>query len=138
MELFYLTIEMKFLGRNFTKTYIVFYIFLSCSASWVTINGVTYSIGLVVIVSSCLVPIFGEIVDIIVYDTDNYLLVTRSLFTVAFVSHYHAYEVMHPESDEFSVLKQVQLPDSTPLSLYSLKNHSNYYVILKHHIPESI
>lgn len=129
---------MKFLGRNFTKTYIVFYIFLSCSASWVTINGVTYSIGLVVIVSSCLVPIFGEIVDIIVYDTDNYLLVTRSLFTVAFVSHYHAYEVMHPESDEFSVLKQVQLPDSTPLSLYSLKNHSNYYVILKHHIPESI
>lgn len=113
----------------------LFYFIFPYSTPWITKAGVTYSIGQALIVSSDILPTFVEIADFFISDTDNYLIVVQQLFTVAFVPHYHTYEVLHPSEDEFNLLKQCDLLDPIPLSLYS--NHApNYYITLKYHISE--
>ena len=41
-------------------------------------------------------PQFGEIVEVIISGTDSPFVVTKSLHTVAFNSHFHSYEVTDP------------------------------------------
>ena len=61
--------------------------------SWVNICGTVYKPGNIVVVSSDLLPIFGNILDIIVYDITQCYFVCELLITNGFSHHYHAYEV---------------------------------------------
>lgn len=49
---------------------------------------------------------FGLIVDVVVFDVDNYFLVYEILNTDCFNAHLHAYEVSHSVPHAHSFVKQ--------------------------------
>ena len=55
--------------------------------TWVEISGTVYKKGMVVVIFMDLVPTFGIIHDIIVFNTDEFFLVCQRLSTVLFVHH---------------------------------------------------
>ena len=59
-----------------------------CSASWARIKGTLYKHGAVVIVNNDLLPEFGHITDIIIYDIDCCLFVCHMLTTSCFSPHF--------------------------------------------------
>ena len=81
-----------------------------------------------------LVPTFGIIHDIIVFNTDEFFLVCQRLSTVLFVHHLHSYLVTH--EDDFCIMNQADLYDHTTLSIYEMSN--SFYVPLKYQLVENI
>lgn len=106
------------------------------STSWIKVSGITYKCGQVVVVSSSLVPNFGEIEDLMIFSDNNMYIVARALSTVAFIPHFHCYEVVHPENNEYFLINPTDLSDPLPLSLYDL--FTKLYIVLKYHIVENI
>ena len=83
-----------------------------------------------------LVPNFGLIHDILVFDVDTYYIVCEELVTLCFQSHFHSYEVMHKESMTFSISKTSSLIDHNVIGLYN-RSGSNF-VTLKYYLVEKI
>ena len=100
---------------------------------WIEVLGTIYKPGGVVVLSVDLLPKFGYISDIIVFDVDNYSLVCEVLHTECFHKHYHAYEVSHDTAPSFVFVKQSDLADHSVLGLYKLSR----FVSLKYHIMEN-
>ena len=82
-----------------------------------------------------LVPNFGLIHDILVFDVDTYYIVCEELVT-CFQSHFHSYEVMHKECMTFSLSKISSLIDHNVIGLYN-RSGSNF-VTLKYYLVEKI
>ena len=93
-----------------------------------------YKRGAVVVLKNMLLPEFGLITDIIVYDVDCCLFVCHMLITNCYAPHFHSFEVKLSEPSVIEVVKQTALADYHPLGLYSLSSHS--YVSFKYHIME--
>ena len=79
-----------------------------------------------------LLPTFGLISDIVVFDVDNYFIVCEVLLTECFNHHYHSYEVSHDTTPSYVFVKQPNLADHCILGLY--KKNRSLFVTLKYHI----
>ena len=64
--------------------------------SWLKINGRKFKQGRVIIQEMNLYLKFGLILEVLVFDVDNYFLVCDVLETECFSHHYHVYEVSRP------------------------------------------
>ena len=62
---------------------------------WVEINGTRYKKGGVVVLDMDLLPEFGVISDIIVFNTNEFYLFCDVLFTHVFEHHLHSYLVCY-------------------------------------------
>lgn len=85
------------------------------------------------------IPIFGDIIDIVIFDVDVFYLVCEEYNTECFNSHFHAYEVYKHETPQYYVCRVNQLYDYYCLSKYELSSHSSvrfitlkYYLVDKH------
>ena len=104
--------------------------------SWVEIGSTKYCKGRVVVLESHLLPIFGIIVDIVIHNSDHYL-VCDTLHTECFVPHYHAYEVTKKCTSDHVICTHDDLVDPHVLGLYTLPSHSSYFVPMKYYIVEN-
>lgn len=77
-----------------------------------------------------LLPSFGLIADILVFDVDNYYLVCEVLYTECFRSHYHAYVVNREPSPSFVFVKQSELADHSVLGFYKSQYVSLKYLVM--------
>ena len=66
--------------------------------------------GLVIVMSSELLPCFGVIVNIIVADVDDIHFVMKKLLT-SFVPHFHSFKVSYDERCSYFVCKTTQFYD---------------------------
>lgn len=109
-----------------------------CSVSRLDINSVVYKKRAIVVLAAEEddLPVFGEIQHVVVVDVDNYYFVVLILDTICFQPHLHSYEVQHPSSPEYGVVKPNDLVDHHPLGLYTctVLHQSLQLVSLKYHI----
>ena len=77
-------------------------------------------------------PVFGIIMDILVWNTDKYFIVYQLLTTNHFSHHYHAYNVVFPLSPDYVTKEYHFLLCNSLLGL--IKKDSNYYVTLKYNV----
>jgi hypothetical protein len=104
---------------------------------WVEIYGTTYKKGGVVVLDMNLLPEFGVITDIIVFNTDEFYLVCDVLFTHNFHHHLHCYLVSYDNSKNiFAIVKQKDLYDHSSLSIYERAN--SFYIPLKYQLIDKI
>ena len=73
--------------------------------TWIEVDGSAYHLGDVVVLKNELLPTFGVIQDVIVFDVDVYYLVTEVLITECFVNHYHSFEVSKQSETQYHVKK---------------------------------
>ena len=109
----------------------------SLRLSRLEINSTEYKKGAIVILDAPEddAPLFGEITHVIAYNVNEYLLITKILITIGFVSHYHAYEVEHNQSPTCHITQPSSLIDHHTLGLY-ICNHPQptLYVSLKYNV----
>ncbi len=94
-----------------------------------------YKPGCFVVLDSFLLPVFGEIKDIIVFGVDRCFFVMQMYETNCFLSHYHAYDISSLESNH--VYSLTDFVDYHPLCSHTLSNNKTI-VTLKYHILESM
>ena len=63
-------------------------------------------------------PVFGEIMVIVVVDVNRYFFVISVLHTICFVPHVHAYEVDYT-TDKLCIIQPDELVGYHPLGLYT-------------------
>jgi hypothetical protein len=109
------------------------------STSWIKVHGNTYKPGHIVIIASNLLPTFGKITDILIYNTDDNYLVLQKFHTICFNQHYHSFEVLCTDPIEYFVCKPIDLVDPHPLSLYNVPGSPQFnFISYKYHIIENI
>ena len=114
------------------------FVYFSYRLTWVEISGTVYKLRGVVVLGMDLVPKFGLITDILVFDTDIYYLVCEVLFTVLYSHHYHSYQVYKQSPIVYVCCKQCNLHDHTVLSAYSIPTQPSYlFVPLKYQLIEN-
>ena len=87
------------------------------------------------ILESSLLPVFGEIKDIVVYGVDECSFVLQMYTTQCFLHHYHSFEVSIDSA--VRVCKPTDLADYHPLNIFTLS--ANIKVIpVKYHLIENI
>ena len=72
-------------------------------------SGRVFKPGSIVIHKVDLVPTFGLIVDILVFNVDDYYIVYELLETESFSHHYNAYEVSHQMMKEYKAMQTIQI-----------------------------
>ena len=114
--------------------------YLSCSVKSASVSGTMYRPGGVVITSSSLMPVFAEIIDILIVHVDENqlcLFICSHFTTQCFNHHFHSYELT-PSKDTI-LIKQNDLFDFYVLTPYKIHAHTNtVFVPLKYHIMEQI
>lgn len=85
------------------------------------------------ILESLMLPLFGEVKDILVFNVNTCLFVIKKYITECFLHHYHAYEVL--EDTTYCVDRPMNFVDYHPLSLYTLSNGKKV-ISLKYHVIE--
>ena len=65
---------------------------------------------------------FGVVVDILVFDVDNYYIVCEELITECFCHHLHAYEVSHHSQPSITARKVDQYLSLAILGLYKVQS----------------
>ena len=85
---------------------------------------------------SALLPLFGKIVDIIVYNVDTCVFLLQEYVTECYSSHFHSYEVSIGPYYTYRACEQTDFVDYHPLCVYSLPSGTQY-VPLKYHITEN-
>ena len=83
-----------------------------------------------------LLPTFGIIKEILVFDVENYYIVCELLETINFAHHYHAFEVVYKDTPSFDVSKASKYIEHAVLWMH--KQQSRFYVALKYYIVECI
>ena len=73
-----------------------------------------------------LVPIFGVIEDVMVFDVDVCYLACEVLITDCFVNHFHAYQVYRQQPQQYFFCKQKNLFDHTVLAAYEITSHPHF------------
>ena len=109
--------------RIYVHDYSAVLIFL-CRCSWVKINRTTYqSKNIIDLGASMSMPVFGEIISILVTDVTKCHFVCKVLLTEPFNPHYHAYEVeRHTFPKPITVCSQLDFLDHHVLALYHVSN----------------
>lgn len=92
--------------------------------------------GCIVVHGMDLMPSFGFITEILVFNVDEYYLVTEFLHTKSFSNHYHAYEVTHHDTPMYDVSRVNGFMEHTVLGIH--KEQSSLYIPMKYHIVENI
>lgn len=83
---------------------------------WVQTNGMHYQVGTVVLISVVdSLPLFGEIHSILLFENNEVFLILKSLDTVKFDSHFHAWEVSKSNSWKYSSLRSLHSYVATEL-----------------------
>ena len=90
-------------------------------------EGVTYKPGGIVILQMQLNPTFAEIEDIISFDVNNFMLVTKQLITERFNCHQNAYEVTY-DMAEYVITSHEKLIDVSVYSIYKKMKHILYHL----------
>ena len=93
-------------------------LYLYYRVSWTKINGTMYKPGAVVVLHSSLLPTFGEIVEIVVFNVDESYFLVKEYETECFSKHYHCYDVKLTDPLSLKAVKYSQLADYHSLSLY--------------------
>ena len=109
---------------------------LACRLSWVQVGGSTYHFGDVVVLKYDLLPTFGVIHDLIVFDVTEFFIVAEVLITQCFVDHYHSFEVSKQPLKEYSICPIKDLIDHHVLGLYNIAD--SFFVPLKYYLVENI
>ena len=111
----------------------------SCRLSWVQVDVTVYYHGDVVVLENELLPTFGVIKDMIVFDVDRYYFVCEVLSTECFVNHFHSFEVTKQNPTKYSICKQPDFVDHHILHAYSVTSYPHsLFVPLKYHLIENI
>ena len=93
-----------------------FFLMLPFRASSATLNGTTYRKDMVTVGDvNDKEPVFHQITDILEIPTEEALFVTRSMKTMCYNRHYHAFEVQLTST--FVVYKHNQFKDHHPLHI---------------------
>lgn len=87
------------------------------------------------VLESALLPVFGEIKDIVVYNVDECLFVVQMYTTECFLHHFHAYEV-NMDSVMHACIP-TDLADYHPLTMFTLSNATKV-IPVKYHLIENI
>lgn len=111
----------------------LYYLFIY-STSWIEINGTTYKTGVFVVTASDMLPLFSQIVDIVVLQEEKCYFICEAYETLGFYNHYHAYEITKSSALELNAIQQCDLVDFHPLSCHSVSN--SFYICMKYHIVE--
>lgn len=102
----------------------------------VTIHGTTYTIGSVVALASDTLPVFGQILNILMVDVDDPYFVCEIFHTEDFDTHLHAYVVSTHLPVHITLYKQAQLMDHHTLGLYKLCLYDDtvptFYIVPKY------
>ena len=105
--------------------------------SWVTVNGITYKPGEIVVLKVDLLPQFGLIINVIAMDVFNFYLVCEVLITHFFNSHFHSYQVSREDHPDFITSKVTNIADYYYLSYYKLSSYPNFYFVpLKYYLVD--
>ena len=101
-------------------------------------SGRIFKPGAVIIVNVDLIhmPVFGVIIDVLVFEVDNYYIVYEELETECFSHHYHTYEVSHHQIPHFGISHPSDFTDNCLLGIY--RKQSSMFIPLKYHIVEEI
>ncbi len=105
-----------------------------CRVSWVKFGTTTYKPKNFVVVENKLLPKFGEIIEILVYNIKDCIFILQLYNTECFFHHYHAYEVT--KTQILFSLSPKNLVDYHPLSLFPVQNI--FVVPLKYHLIEDL
>lgn len=106
--------------------------------SWVEVNGTLYKHGMVAVLDVDLIPVFGVICDILVFNTDVYHFVCEILFTECFSHHFHSYQTRKQVPVKYVCCKQSDLYDPTTLSSYSILSQPDIlYIPLKYQLIDN-
>lgn len=106
--------------------------------TWIEIQGTVYKKQAFVVTESLLLPQFGCITDIVVIsgETLECYFVCSMYHTIAFSSHYHAYEIV--QIQPLSLLAEI-LADHHALTAHQLSlSNPSLFINLKYHIIEDI
>ena len=80
-------------------------------------------------------PVFGQIVDIILHGRMKPLLAIDVLETTCFNKHFYAYEVKEKSIREFYLCTQSDLAKYHTLSIYIPQNSHQFMIPLKYYVP---
>lgn len=101
-----------------------------------TIHGTTYIVGSVIALASDALPIFGEILNILMIDVDDPYFVCEIFHTEDYDTHLHAYVVTSQSPVHITLCQQSQLLDHHTLGLYKLcvygDTASTWYIVPKY------
>ena len=98
-------------------------------------GGTQYKPGALVVLYNSLLPVFGEITDILVFNVDECYFIIQEYETEYFSKHYHSYEVKMKNPSLFHAYQPNKLADYHPLCSYTIMG--SLKVPLKYHIIES-
>ena len=103
-------------------------------SSWVKTNGVTYKPkNIVVLGTSMSMPVFGEIISILITEVTRCHFVCELFTTDSFNPHFHAYEVRrHGLPIPIVICSQQDFVDHHVLALYHVSNLE--LIPLKYHL----
>ena len=104
--------------------------------SWLQISGSVYHCGDVVVLKYGLLPTFGVVQDVIVFDVTVFYIVAEVLVTECFVEHYHSFEVSKQTATEYMICEIKHLVDHHVLGLYNVSG--SLFVSLKYYLVENI
>ena len=113
------------------------------SVTWVNIHGTVYKPGTVVVLSNCILPEFGEILELLMYttymDKSQCLFMCKLYVTNSFNAHFHSFEVYEDTSCQTVFVSQSNLADYHVLSIHSLSSFPHIkFIPCKYHIIENI
>lgn len=109
--------------------------------TWIEIQGTVYKKQAFVVTESLLLPDFASITDIIVISGEalECYFVCSMYHTIAFSSHYHAYEIVQIQPLSSLVLKPETLADHHALTAHQLSlSTPSSFISLKYHVIENI
>ena len=97
--------------------------------------GTTYRKGTVVLTNFIHdMPVFGQIITVILHESTQPLLITDLLQTLCFNKHFFAYEVKETTTRSYYACRQSDLADYHPLSIYTPQNSSLLLIPLKYYV----
>lgn len=81
-----------------------------------------------------LVPTFGLIRDIIVFDVDCFHFICEVLQVDHFSHHFHSYQVYTKSPPHYICCEHSDVYDHTALEMYTLSQPDHYFIPLKYQI----
>jgi hypothetical protein len=98
-----------------------------------------YKPGAILVLSNELLPEFGEIQNILVYNTSHCLFMCKLYVTNCFNPHFHSYEVYPIDPARTTFTTQSNLFDYHVVAMHSLSSFPHFkFVTLKYHLLEMV
>ncbi len=117
-----------------------FYLFLSTlySVSWVEVGGTVYKPGAFVVLADNILPKFHFIIDIIVFNVQQFMFLCKPYTTNCIIPHFNSYEIYETESCPVLFCSYNNLLDYHPLSSFLLPSYPNSkFIPIKYNYVET-